>query len=106
MEKNCWNFYQKELQKTNQIQIRLEKVTKKKGEKIYVKWKEYRNSFNNWIHKNVLLRKLCHCLKQDIYCRNKIKVELDLSNYETKFDLKRVTGVDTTDFAKELMYLT
>ena len=28
------------------------------------------------------------------------KVELDLSNYATKADLKNATGFDTSDFAK------
>ena len=32
-------FYQKELQKTNQKEFRVEKVTKRKGDKLYVKWK-------------------------------------------------------------------
>ena len=30
-----------------------------------------------------------------------IKVELDLSNYEKKTDLKNATGVDTSNFAKK-----
>ena len=30
-----------------------------------------------------------------------IKVELHLSNYGTKADLKNATGVDTSDFAKK-----
>ena len=40
-------FYEKELQKTNQEESRIEKVTKRKGEKIYVKWIGYDNSFNS-----------------------------------------------------------
>ena len=32
-------FYEKELQKTNQKEFRIEKVIKRKGDKIYVKWK-------------------------------------------------------------------
>ena len=31
-----------------------------------------------------------------------VKVELDLSNYATKADLKNTTGVDTSDFIKEI----
>ena len=42
-------FYEKELQKTNQEEFRIEKVIKKKGDKMYVKWKGYDNSFNSWI---------------------------------------------------------
>ena len=30
-----------------------------------------------------------------------VKVELDLSNYATKGDLKNATGVNTSDFAKK-----
>ena len=33
--------------------------------------------------------------------KNKIKVELDLSYYATKSNLKNATGVDTSDFAKK-----
>ena len=40
-------FYEKELQKTNQKKFRKEKVIKKKGNKLYVKWKGYNNSFNS-----------------------------------------------------------
>ena len=44
-------FYEKELQKTNQKEFRIEKVIKRKGDKLYVKWKGYDNSFNSWIDK-------------------------------------------------------
>ena len=44
-------FYEKELQGTNQQKFRIEKVIKKKGGKLYVKWKGYYNSFNSWIDK-------------------------------------------------------
>ena len=36
-----------------------------------------------------------------IYLRENMKVELDLSNYATKADLKEATNVDTSDFAKK-----
>ena len=45
------SFYEKELQKTNQKEFRIEKVIKKRGDKIYVKWKGYNNSFDSWIDK-------------------------------------------------------
>ena len=41
-------FYEKELQKTNQKELR-------KGDKLYVKWKGYNNSFNSWINKKDLV---------------------------------------------------
>ena len=34
-------FYEKELQKTNQKEFRIGKVIKRKGNKLYVKWKGY-----------------------------------------------------------------
>ena len=49
-------FYEKELQKTNQEEFRIEKVIKRKGDKIYVKWKGYDNSFNSWIDKKDLIK--------------------------------------------------
>ena len=48
-------FYEKELQKTNQQEFRIEKVIKKKGDKLYVKWKGYDSSFNSWIDKKDLV---------------------------------------------------
>ena len=35
------------------------------------------------------------------HSKNKIEVELDLSNYATKFGLKNTTGVDTLQFSKK-----
>ena len=48
-------LYEKKLQKTNQKEFRIEKVINKKGNKLYVKWKGYDNSFNSWIDKNDLV---------------------------------------------------
>ena len=49
------SFYEKELQKTNQKEFRIEKIIKKKGDKLYVQWKGYDNSFNSWINKKDIL---------------------------------------------------
>ena len=48
-------FYEKELQKIDQQEFRIEKVISKKGDKLYVKWKGYVNSFNSWIDKKDLV---------------------------------------------------
>ena len=48
-------FYEKELQKTDQKEFRIEKVLKKKGNKLYVKRKGYDNSSNSWIDKKDLV---------------------------------------------------
>ena len=42
-------FYEKEFQK----EFRIGKVIKRKGDKLYVKWKGYNNSFNTWIGKKI-----------------------------------------------------
>ena len=49
-------FYEKELQKTSLEEFRIERVIKRKGDKIYVKWKGYDNSFNSWIDKKDLIK--------------------------------------------------
>ena len=48
-------FYEKELQKTNQKEFRIEKVIMRKGDKLYVKWKGYDNSLNSWINEKYLV---------------------------------------------------
>ena len=53
-EKIIGTFYEKELQKTNQEEFRIEKVIKRKGDELYVKWKGYDNSFNSLIDKKDL----------------------------------------------------
>ena len=40
-------FYENELQSTSQQDFRIEKVIRKKSDKLYVKWKGYDNSFNS-----------------------------------------------------------
>ena len=50
------SFYEKELQKTSQEKFRLEKIIKRQGDKLYVKWEGYDNSFNSWIDKNILYK--------------------------------------------------
>ena len=86
-EKIIGTFYEKELQKTSQEEFRIEKVIRRKGDKLYVKWKGYDNSFNSWVDEGTIL--------------NNIKVELDLANYATKTDLKNITHVDVSSFASK-----
>ena len=49
------SFYEKELQKTSQEKYRIGKVIKRKGDKLYVKWKVYDNSFNSRINKKDII---------------------------------------------------
>ena len=44
-------FQEKELQKTSQEKFRIDKVIKRKGDKLYLKRKGYDNSFNSWINR-------------------------------------------------------
>lgn len=44
-------FLEKELRKTNQKELRIEKICKRKGNELYVKWEGYNNSLNSWINK-------------------------------------------------------
>ena len=46
-------YYEKELQKTNQKEFRVEKLSKRKGEELYIKWKGYDKYFNICIDKKV-----------------------------------------------------
>ena len=46
-EETNGSFYEKELQKTSQEKFRIEKVLKRKGDKLYVKCKGYDNCFNS-----------------------------------------------------------
>ena len=55
-EKIIGSFYEKELRKTNQKEFRIEKVIKRKRNKLYVKWKGYNNSFDIWIDKKDLIK--------------------------------------------------
>ena len=50
------SFYEKELLKTNQKELRIEKILKTKGNKLYAKWKGYSNLFNSWIDKKDLVK--------------------------------------------------
>ena len=51
-------FYEKELPKTNQKEFRIEKVIRRKRDKLYVKWKGYNNSFHSWIDKASLVQRM------------------------------------------------
>ena len=48
-------FYEKELQKTNQQEFRIDKIIERKGDKLYVKWQGYNNLFNSWIGKKDII---------------------------------------------------
>ena len=49
-------FYEEDLQKNNQEEFRIEKVIKRKGNKLYMTWRRYDNSFNSWIDKKDIIQ--------------------------------------------------
>ena len=92
-------FYEIELQNTDQIEFRIEKALKRKGDKLYVKWKGYDNSFNSWIDKKTLYKISQYFPKPYEPFGGDLNVTVDLSNYATKDDIKNITHVDTSNFA-------
>ena len=54
MVKKLGKFYDKELQITEQKEFRIENVIKRKGNKLFARWKGYDNSFNSWLDKKTL----------------------------------------------------
>ena len=49
--RNFWNVLQKRIAKNKSKEFRVEEVIKRKGDKLYVKWKGYDSYFNSWIGK-------------------------------------------------------
>ena len=45
------NYKKKKKKTSNQKQFRVEKLIKRKGDKLYLQWKGYDSSFNSWIDK-------------------------------------------------------
>ena len=95
------HFTKKNCKKINQRKFRVQKVIKRKGDTLYVKWKGYDNYFNSWIDKKDIVY-MSEYFPQPKSWGGRVKVELDLSNYVTKTDLKNATGGDTSDVAKKV----
>ena len=45
----------KEMQNPNQKECRVEKVIKRKGDKLYIKWKGYNSSLSSWVDKKDII---------------------------------------------------
>ena len=72
-------FYEKGLEKANQKDIRIKKVTKKKRDKLCVQWKGYDNSFDSCIDKKRHCIKMRQCFpKQQEPFGGGINVKVDL----------------------------
>ena len=90
-------FNKKELQNTNQKEFRVEKVIKRKGDKLYVKWKGYDNLFNSWIDKDIEL-----IFSRTKIFRRKTDSWIRFINSATKTALKNATGAHASKFAKKI----
>ena len=89
------------MQKTNQKEFRVEKVINRKYDKLYFQWKSYDSSYNSYIDKKYIVQMIGY-FPDPKSLEGSMKVELDLSNYATKRELKNATGVDTSKFAKKV----
>ena len=89
-------FCEQELQKSNQKKLRVDKVIKKKEDKLYVKSKCYDSSFNIWIDKKTV--QMSGYFPESKSLVGSVKVELNFSDYATKAD---AAGVDTSKFTKK-----
>ena len=58
------------------------------------------NILTVWLVKKILLFKMSYFVGTHTLSKNRIEIELDLSNYATKSNLKNAAGVDKSDFAK------
>ena len=89
------------MQKPNQKEFRVESIIKRKGHKLFVKWKGYDSSCNSWNDKKYIIKRSEYFPKPKSFGR-RVNLELDLSNYATKPDFKNATGIDTSKFAKKV----
>ena len=71
-------------------------MIKRKGDKLFAKWKGYDNSFNSW--KNKINLELFYYTKMSKFYPKpyksfgkSINVKVNLSNYATKTDIKNIS---------------
>ena len=81
-----------------QKQFRVEKLIKRKVDTRCAKWKWYDSSFNSWIEKKNAY--MSEYVPEPKSSGLSVKVELNMSNYAIKSDLKTATDVDTSKFGK------
>ena len=64
------------MRKANQREFRVEKVLKRNGDKLYVKWKGCNSSFNSWIDKKDIAE-MSEYFPEPKSLRGRVKVQLD-----------------------------
>ena len=88
------------MEKPAHEELRIEKIIKRKTDKLFLKSKRYGDSFNSSIDKKDLLKKICQYSPKPFRSlgRNS-SVKVDFSNHATKTDVKSVSHLDTSSFA-------
>ena len=83
------SFYENELQTTNQREVRIEEVIKRKGDTQCIKWKGYDNLVNSWINKEGIVYMSEYFPKPYERSAGNVKVNFNLSSYTTKSKLEK-----------------
>ena len=95
------------MKKTNQTEFRIEKVIKEKRKVHCISsGRVMKICLIVWFIYKISIYKLSFYLKPDSCDRNKIKAQLDLSNYAIKSDVRNAKSVNTSEFAEKMIYLT
>ena len=89
----------KKLNNRKRIESRIEKFIKKKGNKLYVKWKVMTIHLIAGLIKKTTYKMSQYFPKPYGPFGRDINVKIDLSNYATKTDLKGAIGIDTSNLA-------
>ena len=90
-------FFEKELQKTNQREFRTKKVTKKKGDKLFIKWKGCDSSFNRY--KNIFAKGYTPNWSEEVFVIKKVKNTVAWTNVINDLNGDQIIGIF---FVKEL----
>ena len=96
MEKNCKN-------KSNRVQDR--KINKKEVIKFMLDGRDTIVLLTVGLTRKIFFNKMSYFLKQYSHSKKKIKVELDLRNHSTKFDLKNTTDTNTSNLRGQLDFV-
>ena len=90
-------FFEKELQKTNQREFRTKKVIKKKGDKLFIKWKGCDSSFNRY--KNIFAKGYTPNWSEEVFVIKKVKNTVAWTNVINDLNGDQIIGIF---FVKEL----
>ena len=90
-------FFEKELQKTNQREFRTKKVIKKKGDKLFMKWKGCDSSFNRY--KNIFAKGYTPNWSEEVFVIKKVKNTVAWMNVINDLNGDQIIGIF---FVKEL----